>query len=86
MGRYQEAVTYGLKAFDFIDPPIDAITDPFLLFFMIEIYAIIGDYQSGEALVQDLLQKKALFTSQSLLLDPDIRNIFEDLITQLENR
>ena len=52
---------------------------------MIEIYAITGDYQSGQRLVQDLLQRKALFTSQSIQLDPDLRQMLEDPTIQLTN-
>ena len=78
IGLNQIAIEHGRKALDFIEQPKDAITDPDILYDMIQTYAITGNHESGLNMIKELLDRKSLYSLESLKLDPDIKQLFND--------
>ena len=78
IGLNQIAIEHGRKALEFIDPPKDALTDPDILYDMIQTYAITGNHESGQNMIKELLDRKSRYSLETLKLDPDIKQLFND--------
>ena len=72
LGMDQKAIESGQKSLENINEATDGIMDPYLLYNVIEIYALLGNKEEGLKLMNELLNKKSLFTLELIRLDPDL--------------
>ena len=71
-GMDQEAIQYGEQALQLIREEKDAISTGYIIYGLIQIYSMTGNYESVNDLAGELLDTRSPFTRQSLILDPDI--------------
>ena len=78
IGMNQKAIEHGQKALEFIKQPKDAISDPYILYDVIQTYAITGNQESCLNLIKKLLDSKSPFSLEQMKLDPDIKYLLND--------
>ena len=78
IGANQKADESGKTALKYINLHENRKSSLFILHDLIQLYAIAGDQESARNMMNELLARKAYFTSESLNLDPDIQPLFGD--------
>ena len=78
LGINQKAMESGRKALELIDNDNEAIMVPFILYNVIQTYALIGDEEAGLNMINELLNRKSLFTLELIKLDPDMKYLLDD--------
>jgi serine/threonine-protein kinase len=73
----QEAIKHGQIALELSRQKEDSLFKPFLYYYMIQIYTITGDNASALSMINDLMNIKSLFTSESIRLDPDLKHLLD---------
>lgn len=76
-GAFDEARVYGQKAFEYTHQQDSPKVIPFILYDLIQLYAIIGDRESARRMISELLGKNTYFTTGFLQYDPDIQLILD---------
>ena len=84
-GMSQKALENGQKALKLMNLKTETIYDPYILYDMIQIYAITGDNESALNMIIELLERKSLFTSELVKLDPDMKNLINDTDNHIIN-
>ena len=79
LGKDQLAVESGQKALELAEEEYSAVHYPDVLYSMAQIYALIGDDESAVLTLKELLTIKSTNTSAFIKLDPDMKNLLDDL-------
>lgn len=77
IGAFSEAKEYGQKAFEYTQQQGYPKVIPFILYDLIQLYAIVGDQESARRMISELLGKNTYFTTGLLQYDPDIQLILD---------
>ena len=85
IGMNQKAIENGQKAFELMKQKLDVIYDPYILYNLIQTYAITGDNESALNMIKELFDRKSVFTSALIKLDPDMKNLIHDPGFQIIN-
>ena len=72
------AVKNGAIALGLIELHKDAIIQPYILYSIMQMYAILGDHESALRLMPALLDIQSHFTTERIKLDPDIKHLLDD--------
>ena len=78
IGENLLAVKNGAIALGLIELHKDAIIQPYILYSIMEMYAILGDHESALRLMPALLDIQSHFTTERIKLDPDIKHLLDD--------
>lgn len=76
-GAHQKAIEKGQIALGYINQYETQRNSLFILYDLIQLYAITGDIESARTLMEKLLAKKSFYTLDYLKLDPDIQQLFD---------
>ena len=79
LGKDQMAVESGQKALELAREDFSAVYYPDIMYNMAQIYALIGDDHSAVRILKELLAMNSPNTSAFIKLDPDMKNVLDDL-------
>jgi len=71
LGRKGEAMVQGEKTLELLKKNQDAIYAPYILYNVIQMYLLAGEYTIASQHAENLISSYSLFTSELLMLDPD---------------
>ena len=77
LGMYAEAETYGQKAYDYAHQKEYPKDIAFILYDLVQLYAIAGDQESARQFMDELLTGNIYFTTGLLKYDPDIQFVLD---------
>jgi serine/threonine-protein kinase len=78
IGLHEEAISSGKEALELVALQQDAIIKPLIMYNMIGIHGMIGDIESANTLLQDLLALNSYITFDFLTIDPEFHYLFKD--------
>jgi serine/threonine-protein kinase len=85
IGNKQEAIQSGMKAIELLNRKVDAISEPYIEYNLIKIYAMLGENKSAKILLEELMDSNPPFLFEYVKLDPDLKHLFDDSVVQFIN-